>query len=52
MITSGISWNDITRMIKDEKKNGNVIANLIFKLNFEKNSITLILDAVNEEEDN
>lgn len=37
MVNSGISWNDINRMIKDEKKNGNPLANLIHKLNLEKN---------------
>jgi predicted ribosome quality control (RQC) complex YloA/Tae2 family protein len=51
MITSGISWPDITRMVKDEKKAGNALANIIHKMNLEKNSVTLILDAVNEDED-
>ena len=37
MLTSGISWNDITRMVKDEKKAGNPLANMIHKLNLEKN---------------
>lgn len=37
MINSGISWNDISRMIKDEKKNGNPLANMIYKLNLDKN---------------
>ena len=50
MQTSGISWNDITRMIKEEKKAGNPLANLIHKMNFEKNSVTLLLDAVNEDD--
>lgn len=40
------------RMIKEEKKAGNPLANLIYKMNFEKNSVTLILDAVNEDDDN
>jgi hypothetical protein len=51
MITSGISWNDITRMVKDEKKSGNPLANMIHKLNLEKNQVTLLVDAVNEDED-
>lgn len=51
MVTSGISWNDISRMIKEEKKAGNPLANLIYKLNLEKNQIVLLLDAVNEEDD-
>ena len=50
MVTSGISWNDITRMVKDEKKSGNPLANIIYKMNLEKNTVTLLLDAVNEDE--
>jgi len=50
MQTSGISWTDITRMVKEEKKGGNPLANLIHKMNFEKNQVTLLLDAVNEDE--
>ena len=52
MQTSGISWNDISRMVKEEKKAGNPLADLIFKLHLDKNSVTLILDACNEEDDN
>lgn len=51
MQTSGISWNDMNRMVKEEKKAGNPLANLIFKINFEKNSVALLLDAANEDED-
>jgi len=50
MVTSGISWNDIARMVKDEKKAGNPLANLIHKLNLEKNQVTLLLDAADEDE--
>lgn len=50
MVTSGISWNDIMRMVKEEKKGGNPLANLIYKINFEKNSVTLMLDACNEDD--
>lgn len=39
-------------MVKEEKKAGNPLANMIYKINFEKNSVTLLLDAVNEEDDN
>lgn len=38
-------------MVKEEKKAGNPLANLIYKLNLDKNSVTLILDAANEEDD-
>jgi hypothetical protein len=51
MQSSGISWTDIGRMVKEEKKAGNPLANLIYKLNLDKNSVTLILDAANEEDD-
>jgi len=51
MISSGIGWNDITRMVKDEKKSNNPLANMIHKINFEKNQVILLLDAVNEEEE-
>jgi len=51
MVNSGISWNDINRMIKDERKVNNPLANLIFKLNLEKNQVSLILDGFNEDDD-
>lgn len=51
MLVSGISWNDITRMVKDEKKAGNPLANMIHKLNLEKGQVTLLLDAINDDED-
>ena len=51
MISSGISWTDIARMVKDEKKNGNVLANMIYKLSLDKNAIILMLDAVNEDDE-
>lgn len=50
MQSSGIAWNDIARMIKEEKKAGNPLANLIYKLNLEKNQVTLLLDAANDDE--
>lgn len=37
MVNSGISWNDVARMVKDEKKNGNPLANMIHKLSLDKN---------------
>lgn len=48
MLSSGIGWSDITRMVKEERKAGNPLANLIYKINFEKNVVSLILDAVDE----
>jgi hypothetical protein len=51
MQNSGIAWFDIQRMVKEEKKAGNPFANLIYKLNLDKNSVTLILDAATDEEE-
>lgn len=50
MISSGISWTDIARMVKEERKANNQFANLIYKMNFEKNTISLMLDAVDEDD--
>jgi len=44
MVTSGISWTDIGRMIKEERKNGDPLANIIHKIYLEKNIIVLLLD--------
>lgn len=51
MVSSGISWKDIERMVKEERKTGNPFANLIYKMDFEKNSVALMLDAVDEEDE-
>lgn len=42
-LAGGMDWNDLGRMIKDEKKAGNPIAALIDSLQLEKNKITLVL---------
>ncbi len=52
MISSGISWVDINRMVKEERKSGNALANLIYDINFDKNTVSLILDAVDEADAN
>jgi hypothetical protein len=51
MTNSGISWTEITRQIKEERKANNPLASLIFKLYLEKNTLSLILDAVNEDDE-
>jgi len=51
MVSSGISWSDINRMVKEERKSGNPLANLIYQMDFNKNMVSVILDAVDEEED-
>jgi len=52
MISSGISWSDINRMVKEERKANNQFANLIYSINFDKNSVSLMLDAVDESDEN
>jgi len=52
MINSGISWADMTRMVKEERKSNNQFANLIYKMNFETNTVALMLDAVDEDDPN
>ncbi|XP_065863876.1 uncharacterized protein [Euphorbia lathyris] len=42
-LAKGMSWEDLTRMVKEEKKLGNPVAGLIDKLHLEKNSMTLLL---------
>ncbi|KAJ6987733.1 nuclear export mediator factor Nemf [Populus alba x Populus x berolinensis] len=42
-LAKGMGWEDLARMVKDEKKAGNPVAGLIDKLHFEKNSMTLLL---------
>ena len=51
MLNSGISWSEIQRQIKEERKAGNVLANLIYKLALDKGSVQLMLDAVMEDEE-
>lgn len=50
MISSGISWLEIERMVKEERKKGNPFANLIFKMDLEKGVVSLMLDAFDEED--
>ena len=50
MISSGISWSDINRMVKEERKANNPFASLIYKINFDKNTVSLMLDAVDEDD--
>lgn len=42
-LANGMSWVDLARMVKEEKKSGNPVAGLIDKLNLEKNCMTLFL---------
>ncbi|KAK8952600.1 hypothetical protein KSP39_PZI004325 [Platanthera zijinensis] len=53
-LANGMAWDDLARMVKEEKKSGNPIAALIDKLYLERNSITLLLsnnlDEMDEDE--
>ena len=39
-------------MVKEERKANNPFASLIYDINFEKNSVSLMLDAVDESDEN
>lgn len=53
-LASGMSWDDLTRMVKEEKKSGNPVAGLIDKLHLERSSMSLLLsnnlDEMDDEE--
>jgi len=42
-LAKGMSWDDLARMVKEEKKAGNPVAGLIDKLHLERNCMTLLL---------
>lgn len=42
-LANGMSWVDLARMVKEEKKSGNPVAGLIDKLHLERNCVTLLL---------
>ena len=46
---NGIQWKEIWRMIKEEKRSGNSLANLIHGLNLEKQQVTLIFNTAEME---
>lgn len=42
-LANGMSWGDLARMVKEEKKSGNPVAGLIDKLHLERNCMALLL---------
>ncbi|XAR49724.1 hypothetical protein NMG60_11033006 [Bertholletia excelsa] len=42
-LANGMSWEDLARMVKEEKRSGNPVAGLIDKLHLQRNCITLLL---------
>lgn len=53
-LAKGMNWEDLARMVKEEKKSGNPVAGLIDKLYLERNCMTLLLsnnlDEMDDEE--
>ncbi|XP_058084254.1 uncharacterized protein LOC131231908 [Magnolia sinica] len=53
-LANGMDWEDLARMVKEEKKAGNPVAGLIDKLHLERNCIMLLLsnnlDEMDEDE--
>jgi predicted ribosome quality control (RQC) complex YloA/Tae2 family protein len=43
MINSGLSWDKITKMINESKKTGEVLANMIYKTEWEQNEVIVLL---------
>jgi len=43
-VASALDWDDLARMVKQEKRNGNPIAQIIHSLQLDKNEITLLLN--------
>lgn len=42
-LANGMDWEDLARMVKEERRSGNPIAGLIDKLHLERNCISLLL---------
>lgn len=42
-LANSMNWEDLARMVKEEKKSGNPVAGLIDKLHLERNCMTLLL---------
>ncbi|CAN1806302.1 Ribosome quality control complex subunit NEMF [Linum perenne] len=42
-LAKGMSWEDLARMVKEERKSGNPVAALIDQLHLERNCMTLLL---------
>lgn len=43
MEDNGYSWEDISRMIGESRKNGDPLANMIHELNIYKRQVTVLL---------
>ena len=43
-IAASVSWDELAKMVEDEKKKGNPVAEIIHSLQLEKNEVTLMLE--------
>lgn len=43
-LAKGMNWDDLARMVKEEKKAGNPVTSLIDKLHLDRNCMTLLLN--------
>lgn len=43
-LAAGVDWMDLARMVEDEKKNGNPVAEIIHSLHLDRNEVTLMLE--------
>jgi hypothetical protein len=50
-LTTGMDWQDLDRMIKEERRGGNPVAGLIHSLQLEQNKATLLLVNMLDDED-
>ncbi|GJQ11321.1 hypothetical protein GpartN1_g3112.t1 [Galdieria partita] len=53
MIASGVSWDELGKMLEEEKEKGNPVVEIIHSLHLDRNEITLMLpvDSTREDED-
>ena len=43
MVNSGLSWDKITKMINESKKNGDMLANMIYATDWEQDEVVILL---------
>lgn len=50
-ISNGMDWIQLAKLVKEEKKKGDIIANSIHALKLNENKITLLLTSTNESDE-
>jgi hypothetical protein len=43
MVSGGLQWDKIAKMINESKKDGDPLANLVHEMDFKKGKITILL---------